>query len=154
MSVNAPAKWYARSGCQILSVHERWTDKKYPQCRVYHSSKCTKKGIEKWNRKMEQKKEWNQKSKRIPVSIDNVAVFIELVRVSEFQFYVAFFTMESSIFESRPKTWESNFNPLTLAAFRAHCINSTDMFFTHGLFSFFHFEFWDERRLCPLSFEI
>ena len=104
--------------------------------------------------KMEQKKEWNQKSKRILVSIDNVAVFIELVRVSEFQFYVAFFTMESSIFESRPKTWESNFNPLTLAAFRAHCINSTDMFFTHGLFSFFHFEFWDERGHSPLSFEI
>ena len=100
---------------------------------------------------MEQKKEWNQKSKRIPVSIDNVAVFIELVRVSEFQLYIAFFTMESSIFESRPKIGESNFDPLILAAFRAHYTNSAGIFLTHDLFSFFHFEFVNVREGIALS---
>ena len=105
-------------------------------------------------------KKWNKKKnetgiqKRIPVSIDNVAVFIELMRVSEFQLYTAFLAIESSIFESLLKTGENDFDPLTLAAFRAYCINSTGMFLTHGLFSFFHFEFESERGLCPLSFEI
>ena len=89
--------------------------------------------------------------KRIPVSIDNVAIFIELVRVSEFQLYVAFFTVESSIFESRPKIGESNFDPLTLATFRAHCANSAGMFLTHDLFSFFHFEFVNMREGIALS---
>ena len=79
--------------------------------------------------------------KRIPVSIDNVAVFIELMRVSEFQLYTAFLAMESSIFESLLKTGENDFDPLTLAAIRAHCANSAGMFLIHVLFSFFHFEF-------------
>lgn len=92
--------------------------------------------------------------KRIPVSIDNVAMFIELVRVSEFQLYTAFLAVKSSIFESLLKTGESNFDPLTLVAFRAHCANSAGMFLTHDLFSFFHFEFESERGHDPLSFEI
>lgn len=79
--------------------------------------------------------------KRIPISVDNIAVFIELVRVSEFQLYAAFLTVESSIFESLLETGESNLDPLTFAAIRAHCANSAGMFLIHVLFSFFHFEF-------------
>ena len=78
-------------------------------------------------------------------------MFIELVRVSEFQLYTAFFAVKSSIFESLLKTGENDFDPLTLAALRAHCANSTDMFFTHGLFSFFHFEFVNMREGYTLS---
>ena len=87
----------------------------------------------------------------IPISVDNVAMFIELVRVSEFQLYAAFFAVKSSIFESLLKTGESNFDPLAFAAFRAHCANSADMFLTHGLFSFFHFEFVNMREGYALS---
>ena len=78
-------------------------------------------------------------------------MFIELVRVSEFQLYTAFLAMESSIFESLLKIGENDFDPLTLAALRAHCANSTDIFLTHGLFSFFHFEFVNMREGCALS---
>ena len=63
------------------------------------------------------------------------------MRVSEFQLYAAFLAMKSSIFKSRLETGENDFDPLTLAAFRAHCANSAGMFLIHVLFSFFHFEF-------------
>ena len=78
-------------------------------------------------------------------------MFIELVRVSEFQLYAAFFAVKSSIFESLLETGESNRYPLTLAALGAHCANSTGMFLTHGLFSFFHFEFMNMREGYALS---
>ena len=101
---------------------------------------------------MEQKKRMKPGfKKRIPVSVDNITVFIELVRVSEFQFYAAFFAIESSIFESLLETEESNLDPLTFAALRAHCANSADMFLTHDLFSFFHFEFENVREGYALS---
>ena len=100
---------------------------------------------------MKQKKIETGIQKRIPVSIDNVAVFIELMRVSEFQLYTAFFAVKSSIFESLLKTGENDFDPLTLAALRAHCANSAGMFLTHDLFSFFHFEFVNMREGIALS---
>ena len=78
-------------------------------------------------------------------------MFIELVRVSEFQLYAAFFAVESSIFESLLETGKGNLNPLTLAAFRAHCANSAGMFLIHDLFSFFHFEFVNMREGIALS---
>ena len=100
---------------------------------------------------MKQKKIETGIQKRIPVSIDNVAVFIELMRVSEFQLYTAFFAVKSSIFESLLKTGENDFDPLTLAALRAHCANSAGMFLIHVLFSFFHFEFVNMREGYALS---